>query len=61
MERYGIRQSHHKIKGPNASLDIRQRLDKAQGTMVPLDDILFAELRKHLPPGKGHRRSGEIT
>ena len=49
-----------KIKGPNASLDIRQRLDKSQGILVPIDDILLAELRKLLPPGKGYRCS-EIT
>ena len=44
----------------NASLDIRQRLDKSQGVLVPIDDILIAELRKHLT-GKGYRRPREIT
>jgi len=50
-----------KIKGPNASLDIRQRLGKSQGILVPIDDILLSELRKNLPPGKGYHRADETT
>ena len=50
-----------KIKGPKASIDIKNRLDKTTGLFVPLDDIILAELRKHLPPGKGFQRPGQIT
>ena len=50
-----------KIKGPKASIDIKNRLDKNTGLFVPLDDIILAELRKHLPPGKGFQRPGQIT
>jgi len=50
-----------KIKGPKASIDIKHRLDKTTGLFVPLDDIILAELRKHLPPGKGFQRPGQIT
>ena len=54
-------QRHYKEKGPNASLDIRQYLNKSQGILVSIDEILLAERRKHLPPGKGYRRPGETT
>jgi len=30
-----------KIKAPNTSLDIRKRLDKSQGILVPIDEILL--------------------
>jgi len=53
--------SHWKSQGTNASLDIRQCLDKSQGILVPIDEITLTELCKHLPPGKGYHRPGETA
>ena len=38
------------------SIDIKHCLDKTTGLFGPFDDIILAELRKHLPPGKGFQR-----